>query len=521
MIAERQRILLNSASNVAFYAIQVAVVLFVSPVLVHGLGDNRYGAWTLVNSVAAYLALADLGIGAAVLRYVAKFAGLRDGESINRVFSASLCMFACAGAGVLAITVSLVVLWQSPFDMTGDLARDMRWMIAMFGANLSILLPLGIYKTVLMGLGRYPVVNAVRITTLLLRNAGMVLVLHSGGGLREIAATLVATSLIDQAWCFLAAHHYLPSLRFSFRFVDRGTLRAIWGYSVFVFLSVIAGKVGSESSAFVISFFLPTATVTYFGIAFSLWVQAGDGLRAAIAVLTPTVSKWEAEDDHSAIARLLTTGTRYLLFLTAPIQMGLIFLGHPFISLWMGKKYADLCAPSLAILALSLTPALAMAMADRILEGVGKVAGLFWFQMVQSLLTVGLSLVLIVPLGIQGVAWATVVPLLVQSVAMISIACRASKVPLATYLARAWPLPAAAATALAGVWLLAGYCWGPISTWQAFIARGLGGMAIYAPAVLCLDSSLRRRVLHRVAKWMPAASLPVSQTNLPVRAEET
>ena len=472
----------------------------------HGLGDNRYGAWTLVNSVTAYLALADLGIGAAVLRYVAKFAGLRDEEAINRVFSTSLSTFACAGGVVLATTVTLVVFWKNPFGMKGDLARDMRWMIAMFGANLSTLLPMGIYKTVLMGLGRYPIVNVIRISTLVLRNAGFVLVLHLGGGLREIAATIVATSLLDQAWCPLAAHHYLPSLRFSFRFVDGKTLRAIWGYSAFVFLSVIVGKAGIESNALVIGIFLPTAAVAYFGIAASLWSQAGDGLRAAIAVLTPAVSRWDGLGDRSAISRLLTTGTRYLLCLTVPIQIGLVFLGHPFITLWMGPKYADLCYPPLAILALSLTPAMAMAMSARILEGVGSVASLFWTNVVQSLLTLALSLVLVRLLGIRGVAWATAVPLVVQSIVVIAIACHASHVPLMTYLLRAWPAPLLGGGFLAIIWHLAAKWFPPISSWLVLLTTGLAGLALYFPLIISLDSTLRRHMGHTLATlttWSP------------------
>ena len=509
---EHRRILINSVSNVLFYVIQVAVVFFVSPLMVHGLGDDRYGAWTLVNSVTAYLALADLGIGAAVLRYVARFAGLHDEEAINRVFSTSLSMFACAGGAVLAATLALVLFWQSPFGMTGDLARDMRWMLAMFGANLSILLPMGIYKTVLMGLGRYPIVNVIRISTLLLRNAGFVLVLHLGGGLREIAATIVATSLLDQAWCPLAAHHYLPSLRFSFSFIDWITLRTIWGYSAFVFLSVIVGKVGTESNALVIGIFLPTVAVAYFGIAASLWVQAGDGLRAAIAVLTPAVSKWEGLGDRGAISRLLTTGTCYLLYLTAPIQIGLFFLGRAFIALWMGPKYVNLCYPPLAILALSLTPAMAMAMSARILEGVGKVANLFWTNVVQSLLTLSMSLVMVGLLGIRGVAWATALPLAVQSIVVIAIACRECGVKLWAYALHAWTTPILAGAFLAAVWGGTSWCLPPITTWSELFAVGSGGLASYALAVLCIDPNLRRRA-QRIASEVRRSAGSASPAN--------
>ncbi len=504
--SEKRSILLNSASNVAYFATQVAVVFFVSPILVHGLGDTRYGVWTLVNSVMAYMALADLGVGAAVLRYVARYDGLHDKEAINRVFSTSLAIFACGGGLVLLLSWSLALFWQHPFGLHDDLAGDMRWMLAVLGANFSLLLPMGNYKTVLFGFGKYPTVNVVRISSLLFRNAAFVVIIYLGGGLRAIALAIVAGSLLDQVGCAWAAHRFIPGLRFSFRFIDRKTLRLIWGYSAFVFLSVIVGKVGSESNALVIGAFLPAAAVTYFGIAATLSGQAGDGLRTAIAVLTPAVSKWDALGDHSAVSTLLVRGTRYLLYLVIPIQIGLCFLGRPFLALWMGPKYADLCYPVLAIITMSLSLALAMGMASRILEGVGKVASLFGSTVIQAVLTVGLSIALIRPFGIKGVAWATAVPLAVQSVVVIAIACRAAHVRFPSYLYHAWSKPLLAGCFLAAVWYLAGVWLPPISSWVGLFATGLGGLALYFPLLICLDPSLRRLAAALWARSRPSAT---------------
>jgi O-antigen/teichoic acid export membrane protein len=224
---ENRRILINSLFNVMSFAVQVAVVFLVSPILVHGLGDDRYGAWTLVNSVIAYMALADLGIGAAVLRYVARFEALRDKEAINRVFSTSLAIFTCAGAVVLLVTSSLALFWQHPFGLQGDLAGEMRFMLGILGANFAMLLPMGNYKTVLRALEKYPTVNVIRVAALLLRNAAFVAIIYLGGGLRAIALAIVVASLLDNVSSFWAAHHFMPSLRFSIRFIDRKTIRMI------------------------------------------------------------------------------------------------------------------------------------------------------------------------------------------------------------------------------------------------------------------------------------------------------
>src|SRR5436309_2806546 len=103
----RGRLARNVAANWVGFAAQLVAAFFVSPVLVHGLGDRRYGIWSLVESVLAYLMLFDLGVAASVVRYVARFDATRDQDALNRVFSASVCIFAVAGGAILAVTLAV------------------------------------------------------------------------------------------------------------------------------------------------------------------------------------------------------------------------------------------------------------------------------------------------------------------------------------------------------------------------------------------------------------------------------
>src|SRR5436305_4055804 len=125
----RGRLARNVAANWVGFAAQLVAAFFVSPVLVHGLGDRRYGIWSLVESILAYLMLFDLGVAASVVRYVAKFEATRDQDSLNRVFSTSLCIFAAAGAAVLALALGVAWLGMGLFHVPDDLVGEARWML--------------------------------------------------------------------------------------------------------------------------------------------------------------------------------------------------------------------------------------------------------------------------------------------------------------------------------------------------------------------------------------------------------
>jgi O-antigen/teichoic acid export membrane protein len=489
---QRSSIVINASSNALFFIAQIAVVFFTAPILVHGLGDEHYAAWLLTNSVVAYMAMAELGVGASVVRYISRFDGLHDQQAINYLFSTSLTIFAAAGSMVLIASLVLAWFWTQPFGVSQEVAIEMRWMLAILGVNLAIGLPLGTYKSVLIGLERFPVLNGLRIAALVLRNVLFVAAVTFGGGLKSIALVILVTSLMHHAASLWVAHRCLPGLRFSLHCVNWDTLRTIRGYSGYVFMTIVVCSIASSASVLVTGAFLAPVAVTYIGIASSLFTHAGDSLRSTIAVLTPRVSRWEAVGADSAIARLLVSGTRYLLYLTMPATVGLVLLGHPFISLWMGSRYADASYTALVVLALSLPLGLAQAMGSRILEGVGKVDQLFWFNVVHAVLTVAGAAALVVAYGIVGVALATSVAIMVQSCGVILLACRAARVNLRDYLERAW-LPAIyAAALLCGEWLVVLWIAPKVGSWLSLIMVSLAAMALYVPIVLLTDAPLRR-----------------------------
>src|SRR5207248_575759 len=188
---------------------------FLSPILVHGLGDRRYGVWSLIDSILAYLMLFDLGVAASVVRYVARFEAIQEQEKRNRVFSTSLCIFAGAGAMALTLAIGAALLGERLFQFPADLARESRGMLLLLGANLALGLPLSVFPCVLDGLGRYPTKTALRTAILVLRVPVLLGVLQTGGGLIELALGTTACNLIEHLALALAARHYLPDLRFS------------------------------------------------------------------------------------------------------------------------------------------------------------------------------------------------------------------------------------------------------------------------------------------------------------------
>jgi O-antigen/teichoic acid export membrane protein len=60
----------NVGSSWFSLGVSILVGVFLSPFILHRLGDTAFGIWVLIFSVTGYYGLFDLGIRSSVIRYV-------------------------------------------------------------------------------------------------------------------------------------------------------------------------------------------------------------------------------------------------------------------------------------------------------------------------------------------------------------------------------------------------------------------------------------------------------------------
>jgi O-antigen/teichoic acid export membrane protein len=493
------------------YATQLVVAFVMSPIMVRGLGDQRYGIWSLVESTIAYLALFDFGVGASVVRHISRFHEVRDEEGLKRVYSTCLLIFVTAGAAVLAITLAAALLWTHPFGYTDGLASDTRWLLALFGVRLAVGLPLSVYPAMLDGFARYPTKSAIRSTFLLIGSGAFLIVLVSGGSIRDLAISNVATHIAEHVCLALAVRRQHPSLRFAPRYVDRAMLKQIRGYSVPAFVALLAGQISFRTDAIVIGSFLDPRYITFFGIAAKLVEYAKMSLYSAATVLTPEISALEARGDIAGIRRVLIQATRYVLLAMIPVQVGFVLLGRQFITLWMGDAvYADASYPSLVILSIPFSLAVSQSISGRILYGTGRLTWFARMTMVEAGLNLVMSLALVQRFGIIGVAWGTSIPNLVFNIALAIYVCRMFGVPLVQYVRQSFLKPLLLAIIPMAYWYVA-TSWLAIDDWATLLAVGGSGLGLYTVLALLAEFG-PRACLQTIRNWQQRIVTPQNLT---------
>ncbi len=464
------RFLLGAATNWLAFAAALAVGFFLTPYLIHSLGKPRYDVWCVVESVLTYFTLLDLGLAACLVRAVARYHTTTNFIALNRTASACLAVF--LAAALVALVVGTPILWALASSLeTKSGASDVLPFMLLMLVNLAATLPLSVFPSILDGLERFAVKSVVRVVFLVLKTTSIVLVMNGDGGLVPLAIVSCAVNLTEHGVMALLCFRFLPGLHFSRQLVDRGALKEVRGASTDAFLAMLAGRVSVQTGAIVVGVFLAPGSVTFFVTAARLVEYAKTLLRTITMTLTPGVSAMEARGDHASIRRLFLTVTRGVLYIVLPVNLGLWFFGGPFLARWVGPEFVAGSFPATAILALTLTIGVAQSVASRILYGLGRLRVFARLALGEAVVNITLTLALIGPLGVEGVAWAVALPNVVFCGCVIAYTMRVLGATTMAY-AKAWLWPMLASAAPLVVWLLMG---APEATWPSIaIAIGAG-----------------------------------------------
>ena len=482
----RRKLATDAIANWIAFATQIAVAFVMAPVLLHGLGVNHYGWWCLIQSVVGYLALLDMGIGAAVVRFVAKFESTADDDQLNRIFCTSLFVFSLAGLTATVTACLIAFMADTIFTVPPPLLPTIQVVLVLLGMNIGLELPLAVFGALLTGLQRYATLSVLRTSGGIVRAIALYLAIVNGGGLIALASISLAAMLLERTMITIAALRAYPKLRLSWSNITRDTWREISGYSVRAFTIQVCGRISYHTDSIVIGLFLAPAYVSYFAVAAALTERSKSSIGVLTYVLRTAASRLEGLGDTERLRKLYIESTRYALYLVVPLEAGLIVIARPFLELWMGPDIAQQSYPTAVVLAIAVLPLLAQNPGITMLYGVGNLNLLSRIRIIESICNLVLSVILVRPLGILGVALGTTIPSVVASLVLARYTMKLQQVRFREYFAHCLLKPFLGLPVLLGVWwvLLEAH---PADSWIRLILVSLAGLSGYFAIAAILE----------------------------------
>jgi O-antigen/teichoic acid export membrane protein len=440
MINKRQ-VVKNVGSSWFGLGVNVLVGIFLSPFILHRLGDAAFGIWVLIFSITGYYGLFDMGIRSSIIRYVSKFTAVNDHEELAKLINTALFIYTSIGLAALAITALGSLSVNHIFRIPADFENSARWLFFMVGTSLAVGFPVGVFSGMLEGLERFYVLSLTNVVSTLLRATLIVIALYRGGGLLTVAFITVALPLLTAVLRGAIALRILP-IPFAWRYVNRKTLREMASYGGLTFMSIVAVRLRGRTDAMVIGTFLSSVAITYFSIGARLIDYTAEVVSSLAQIFVPMSSQSEATGNIDRLRRIFVAGNRACALIVFPISATLIILGKSIIEAWVGARYIERSYPVLLVLIVPWTVMLAQGASSRVLYGMGKHGKLAAVALTEGIANLVLSILLVRPFGIMGDAFGTAIPMMATSVGFLPWhVCHLLRIRLRTFLVKAYLLP--------------------------------------------------------------------------------
>jgi len=432
----------NVGANWALNALQILVLLKLAPFVVETLGRDSNGVWVTIVSMTGVLGLLILGVPLASVRFVAGHVARQDLPRANAAIST--CLGICLGLALAALIVGAVlyVFFETTYlagpqgaALGPEGVREARIAFAIVAAQVAmgfvLRLPYGIFDAH----HDFVVRNLIMAGELLLRLGLTIGLLSWRASLPLLAAVQVACMLFEFAVCWLVIRRRYPGIRFGLSSFDRSLVRTIFGFSAFAMLLNVGNLLAFRLDALVIGARLDPDQVTFFDMGNKFFDPMTGLLIAVGAVVMPMATRLQATGERDELARVFLKWSKISFSLVLAIGIYLLVLGPEFLGWWVGPDFAGPSGRVLQVLMLSFLAYLPVrGVALPVLLGLGKPALTALALLAMGLLNLGLSLALVGPLGILGVAIGTAVPNVLFAAALLVLACRELGVSLSSYL---------------------------------------------------------------------------------------
>jgi len=448
------QILRNVGSSWFALGVNVMVGIFLSPYILHRLGDEAFGLWILIFSFTGYYGLFDLGIRSSIVRYVARYSATEEQDELNRLINTAI--FSYSGIGLVAAGLTLIATYylNSVFRVPAGFVTTARWLLLMVGVSVSLGFPLGVFSGILEGLQRFYLLNLTNLSSTLLRAVCIVVALRHGGGLLTVALITVSLPLLGSLVNAAAVLRHLR-LRFGAQYVSRASLKSIASYSGTTFIIIVAGRLRFKTDAVVIGSFVSAAAITYFTIGSRLVDYASEVVSSLAQIFVPMSSQTHAKGDLDGLRKIFIVGNRACAFIIFPITAIYTILGKSLIEAWVGPKYVATSYPVLLVLLFPTTLMLAQSASGRILWGMAKHRTWAFVALAEGVANLVLSIILVQRYGIMGDAIGTAIPLTCSMIFFLPLhLCRLLGLKLRTYLYRTFVFPLALCIPLIAALLL-------------------------------------------------------------------
>lgn len=395
--------------------INIIIGLVFTPWMIHSIGRENYGLFTLANSVIA-LFVFDFGLSEAVTRFLTKYMAEGNTEKANNVIGLVYRIYFVIDVILLVVLTGFYFFIPQIYqELTLDELEKFK-VVYVIAASYSIMsfpfIPVG---GIICAHEKFIQLRLCDLAHKLIKVALMTGCLLLGYGLYALVIVNAVAGIATICLKLYVIYKYIPQ-RPNLNYRNKQEFWQIISYSGWTTVIAIAGRFILTLAPSILGIYSGAAAIAVLGVAITIETYVYMFSSAISGMFLPRVSRIVANEKGNVLPLLNKVG-RLQLMVVGCIVVGFACIGHDFILLWVGDKFEDsfVCSLMLIIALLYTTP---HEIANQDVFAQNKVKEMGLIHISSSLLNVALYFILVKPYGALGITIAVFICLVVRTFLM-------------------------------------------------------------------------------------------------------
>ncbi len=330
---------LNTFWNLVGTGAPMLVAVVCIPVLIRGLGKDRFGVLTLAWALIGYASLLDLGLGRALTQLVAQKLATDQEQEIPRLVWTSLLLMLILGLfGTAVVCLASPWLVHHALNVPVELQKETLYLFYLMGISIPVVISTAGLRGLLEAHQRFGLTAALRVPMGVFTFAGPLLALPISKSLVPVVATLVLGRILAWGAHLILCLRVLPDLRRTVAW-DRSSIGPLLRFGGWMTVSNVISPLMVTLDRFLIGALVSMAAVAYYATPYEVVTKFWLIPNALMGVMFPAFSASFARE-RSRTTVLFGRSLKTLFLVLFPIMLCSVALSQEGLSLWLGSDFA-------------------------------------------------------------------------------------------------------------------------------------------------------------------------------------
>lgn len=324
--------------------VNILIGLIYTPWMIHSIGQDNYGLYTLAMSIIAIFVF-DFGLSSAVTRYIAKYLAEGKPEKADNCLGLVYRLYIYIDIILLMLLLAVYFFIPQIYEsLSKDEIHSFKIVYIIASVFSIISFPFIPLNGVLSASEKFIQLKLCELANKLIIVGSMSICLLCGYGLYALVSVNAFAGIVMIALKMMCVSKY-TSIRVNFGYRNAAERKEILGFSGWTTVISVSQRMIFNLAPSILGMMSGAESIAILGVAITIEGYTFTFANGINGLFLPRISKIMANDENGILSLMIRVG-RIQLMIISSIIVCFLCLGSEFIQLWVGAsfKYSYICA---------------------------------------------------------------------------------------------------------------------------------------------------------------------------------